>query len=56
MSVHLSNSNKTIRSSSTFIQIPSSSSSPPLPPLLDAALMTVVQKQQQTSHISPPGS
>ncbi|CAF2751411.1 unnamed protein product [Rotaria sp. Silwood2] len=50
MSVHLSNSNKTVRSPCTFIQIPPSSSSPPLPPLLDAALMTVVQKQQQTSR------
>ncbi|CAF1192780.1 unnamed protein product [Rotaria sordida] len=62
MSVHLSNSNKTIRSPCTFLQIPSSlsSSSPPLPPLLDAALMTVVQKQQQqasrTSPLPPPSS
>jgi hypothetical protein len=62
MSIHLSNSNKTIRSPCTFVQIPPSSSSPPLsssslPPLLDAALMTVVQQQQQqqSSRTPPPG-
>ncbi|CAF5225459.1 unnamed protein product, partial [Rotaria magnacalcarata] len=59
MSVHLTNSNRQVRSPSNFIQIPppsslSSSSSPP-PPLLDAALMTVVQKQQ-ASRISTHAS
>ncbi|CAF3313337.1 unnamed protein product [Rotaria socialis] len=59
MSVHLTNSNRHVRSPSTFIQIPPSSSSsllpPPPPPLLDAALMTVVQNQQ-ASRISTHAS